>query len=388
MGDPFDAADKDADASFGTGTVADPVQSCTPAPGGSGTTPPPAPAWTAADIKKNLDACDGGTGVWAAAKAAPPLNGAKDPTIVEGASVIGTGASSDCSTGTVTIDPGQDKCTATQLAVFELTNLSNCADFNKIGGPDCASGSIGRHDFIWANEGLEYQAVKNSLTAFDACKSTWGCPASATCNEEYARSAKDFNDYYYNYLNVKHKKYWGDIWDRQCKGPYDKKHPPPPPPPAPAPAPRYMSTPDPAAGSTEPAPPGTQAGGAADSDDSDANNTATARLDPTVADGSPAAPVVRFSRESRDDVIGKARSGSDLFESYWTYYDQISPDIEHALHRGWADQAAGAADGGREAFSTADDAVSATTNRPSNRGLRGGGGSRHAGPRRRGPGAR
>ncbi len=179
-------------------------------------------AWSQADVKSNLDSCDGGTGVWAKGKAG---NGGKDPTISQGSSVIGSGASVDHSTGAITIDPGKNKCEATQYSVQELSNLGHTADFEKIRGPDCQSGTLSRDDFIRANERLEYDGVKNVNTAFDACKAKWGCAATATSVMDWAKGATDFDDYYNNYLGQNHKDYYGTMWDNSCRASWDSKHP-------------------------------------------------------------------------------------------------------------------------------------------------------------------
>ncbi len=200
------------------------------------------PAWTQADIKANLDKCDGGTNAWAKAKAA---NGGNDPTIQEGNSVIGTGAS--VSGGAITIDPGKNKCEAKQYAVMELSNMEHRADFAKVMGPDCQSGTLSRDDFIRANEKIEYDGMKNVLTAFDACKATWGCKNTATSVMDGFRGAKDFDDYYSHYLAQNHKDYYGKMWDDTCNAAWDVKHTP-----APAPPVTPPSTPPPSASSAMP----------------------------------------------------------------------------------------------------------------------------------------
>lgn len=221
---------------------------CSPTPmgpGGSGKPVGPAASagWTQDQIKANLDSCDGGTNAWANGKAG---NGGKDPTIVEGSSVIGTGASVDHTTGVITIDPGKDLCQAKQYAVMELTNLGHTADFNKVRGPDCQSGTLSRDDFIRANEKLEYDGVHNVLTAFDACKAKWHCGDTATSVMDGFRGATDFDDYFNHYLAQNHKDYYGTMWDNSCKAAWDAKHP------SPAPAPGVTPPSPPPPGSPAP----------------------------------------------------------------------------------------------------------------------------------------
>jgi hypothetical protein len=267
---------------------------CLPAPPGSGAGS--GPAWTAADIKNNLAACDGGLDIWNKAKTA---NGGKEPVIKEGASVIGTGASVDCGKGVVTVDPGQNKCETSQWAIFELTNLTHCSKHAEIMGPDCTGGVRSKEEFIRANERLEYQSLQNTLKAFDSCKSTWGCGATATALHDGYRSAKDFDDYYDRYIPDMHKKYYADYWDANCKAAYEAKHPP-------------ASTPvSPPSG---PAP-------------------KSSCFIATAAYGSPNAAEVQFLRELRDLTLRKTDWGSRFFDEYWSYYYRISPAIAAEMDR-------------------------------------------------------
>jgi len=178
--------------------------------GGKAKAPPP---WTVDELKKMLDSCDGGLGIWAKAKKA---NGDKNPTIVPGA-----GGQTDTSTGTITLDQTQDKCFAVQQLIQELSNLSRKADFDKL-DTSALAGDVSRADYIKQTEKIEYETgVKNVLTAFDACKDKWPCK---TTPKEWARKAKDFDDYFKNFLSNTHKGGYGKWWDENCKAAYDKKH--------------------------------------------------------------------------------------------------------------------------------------------------------------------
>lgn len=197
------------------------------ADGSSPPCPSPTPAtWTVDDLKKNLAACDGGTGVWAAAKAA---NGGVDPTVQTGSSAIGTGGSVDTSKGVITLDTSQDKCFATQVLVQELSNLSHKADFFTAAN-SAAAGDLSREEFIKANEKPEYDGVQNVIKAFDNCKGKWGC---TTCEKEWARKYTTFDDYYAKALSNTHKEHYGKWWDDHYKAAYDAKHPASPPPKSP-----------------------------------------------------------------------------------------------------------------------------------------------------------
>jgi hypothetical protein len=168
-------------------------------------------------LKAELDQCDGGTGMWAKAKES---NGGKDPVVQKGTSVIDTGGSTDLKTGTITLDPTQTQCSATQTELFELTNLWHKPTFEQVAAT-AAAGNLSREDFIKANERIEYDAVQKSLTACDACKAVWGCD---TCVMEWARPYKTFDDYYAKGASSYHKEYYGKAWDQRYKAAYQAKH--------------------------------------------------------------------------------------------------------------------------------------------------------------------
>ena len=169
--------------------------------------------WTVEDLKNMLDTCDGGLGIRAKAKKA---NKNKDPKIV-----LGAGDWTNMLTGEITLNKTQNKCNAVQVLIQELSNLSRKADFDKLDSSALA-GDVSREDYIKQTEQIEYESgVKNVLTAFDACKDIWKCN---TAEKEWARKAKDFEDYFKNFLNAKHKEGYGQSWDDNCKAAYDKKH--------------------------------------------------------------------------------------------------------------------------------------------------------------------
>jgi hypothetical protein len=165
-----------------------------------------------------LKKCDGGTGIMAAATAA---NGGKAPTIKIGKPSSGFDAETDTTTGTITIKK-MDPCSEVDKLIIELSNLSHKADFAKINS-DVAAGKLSRDEYIKGNEKLEYDGVKTALKAFDKCSKTWGCKTSSF---EWARSAKDFNDYFKSFLGNNHKEHYGKFWDSNYKPAYDKAHPP------------------------------------------------------------------------------------------------------------------------------------------------------------------
>jgi hypothetical protein len=177
-----------------------------------------APGWTVDELKKNLTACDGATGAAAAAKTT---------TVAVGRTALGTGGSVDTSRGAITLDSGQDKCTATQVLIQELTNLSHKSDFEKLAS-DAAAGKLSREEYIRGEELQEYDGVRKVIQAFDACKDKWGC---TTCEKEWARRYTTFDDYYDKALSTSHKEYYGKDWDARFKAAYEAKHPPAVPPP-------------------------------------------------------------------------------------------------------------------------------------------------------------
>jgi hypothetical protein len=166
------------------------------------------------DLLNNLKKCDGGTGIYEKAKAA---NGGKDPTIK-----LGSGGWVDLGKGEITLKKDYDTCFTTQQLIQELSNLSQKAAFDKVDS-DALAGNMNREKYIRETERIEYEhGVKNIIKAFDSCKDTWGCN---TCQKEWARPAKNFDDYYNRLLNDEHKENYGQWWDVNCKGAYDAKRP-------------------------------------------------------------------------------------------------------------------------------------------------------------------
>ena len=170
--------------------------------------------WDADGLKKLLDVCDGGLGIWSKTKKA---NGGKDPKIT-----LGQSDYTDSKTGEITLDKSVDKCRAVQALVHELTNRSSSVEINKI-ITSAAAGDLSRDEFIRGMEKVEYDfGVKNVLTAYNACKDKWLCKTSIM---EFASKAKDFEDYFKNLLLPAHKENYGKQWDDKFKKDYEKKHP-------------------------------------------------------------------------------------------------------------------------------------------------------------------
>ena len=173
--------------------------------------------WTVKSVTEAVKSCDGGS----SAKART-ANGGKDPTVVIGkSSEIESGGSTDSSTGTITLDPGQSPGDAIETLNFEQLNLSRKADFDKV-ATDANNGDLSRHEYIKAIERIEYENVKESLKTYATCKKKWGMKASGF---EWARKYKSF-DGYYKELSRHHKEQYGRFWDKNYKSGYRKKHPP------------------------------------------------------------------------------------------------------------------------------------------------------------------
>lgn len=204
------------------------VEDILPVDGGAAIPAPPAKAahkaanWSPAQLMKDLAGCDGGTGIYAKAKAA---NSGKDPIIRSGHSVIGSGGSTNEDTGVITLDPNQSRAQAAQIAIFELTNLSNKARFAKVDA-NVAAGKIGREQYTRANEAIEYQGIANASQAFHACGNRWGAPKGVAGFYDFFAQAKNFDDYYKNYLNLDHKEFYRRFWDKNYKALYNAAHPP------------------------------------------------------------------------------------------------------------------------------------------------------------------
>ena len=220
----LDAAWEAAESQFSDKPVAAPVVGCPYAqiedPNKPAATPPKGGGWTPEQLKEKLAKCDGGTGVWEAAKKA---NGDKEPGINLDDKVR-TG-SVNTQKGVINLNPNMNPCQAVQTLVQESANLSHKPDFDKVTSEGYA-GDVSREQFIRRIEHTEYDGVQKVLTAYDKCASTWGCPKGQLSEKEWARSSKTFEDYYKR-LAPSHKEHYGKFWDANMKDKYNAKHPPP-----------------------------------------------------------------------------------------------------------------------------------------------------------------
>jgi hypothetical protein len=179
---------------------------------------------TVETLVNNIKACDGGTGIWEAAKLG---NGKKEPTITAGTPRDGLGGVTDSASGEITILTTLNTCKATQILMHELSNLARLGDFNQIIS-EAKEGDVSRDDFIRRIERIEYEAgVVNALKSFNACKPKWGCAPGTVGNNEAARGVKSFDEYLklLKAAQPDHMEGYGRIWDEKFKAKWKAKHP-------------------------------------------------------------------------------------------------------------------------------------------------------------------
>jgi hypothetical protein len=178
---------------------------------------PPKKVCTVDTVKNNLKACDGGTNAWDAAK-----NGAgAEPTVQ--VKKTKSGFAAETSGTTITIAPTTNCCDATESLLFELHNVETTPDSAKI-DDDAAKGNLSREDYTKGQEHIEYDGLKRSADVFKTCSKKWGCAAGAKSFASGFAKAKNFDDYYKNYLAKSHKDHYRKFWDKTYKAEYDKKH--------------------------------------------------------------------------------------------------------------------------------------------------------------------
>ena len=168
-------------------------------------------------IKKNLEACDGGTGAWAAAKKAAGA----DPTVAMKATT--TGFDAETQGNNITIKPTADCCDATESLLFELHNVEVQPVRAKT-TTSAEGGNLSREAYTKEMEHLEYDGLKRSWTTFPKCSKTWGCGPGVKSFAAGFSKAKSFDDYYNHQLANSHKNVYRHFWDSQYKDPYKKKH--------------------------------------------------------------------------------------------------------------------------------------------------------------------
>jgi hypothetical protein len=176
--------------------------------------------WTQKQLLDNLKKCDGGTDIYAKAKAA---NGDKNPTIVAGDST-----DVDLTNGTITIKKNLDVCFATQYLIYELTNLSLKKEFLEVDAA-CKAGNLSRAQYIYDTERIEYLGgSQNVIKAFKSCQKAWGCensvcvyfPTQPPPGKSYE---ENFGFVFYELITEEHKEYYGKMWDKRCQAAFDKK---------------------------------------------------------------------------------------------------------------------------------------------------------------------
>ncbi len=174
--------------------------------------------WTSQQLLDSLFQWSGGRNLY---NEATQANGGNNPTITLDPNV--PSGRTDPNNGTIQINPGKTLSQATQTLIQELSNLAHKADVVKV-SKEAFAGNVSRQEYIRRLEEIEYQGVKTVISAYDATKDKWNGP----CAKEWARNAKNFDDYFDNYfLNDSHKGNNGNWWDSHYKTAYDSKHAPP-----------------------------------------------------------------------------------------------------------------------------------------------------------------
>jgi len=165
------------------------------------------PPLSAADLKAKLEQCDEAKQVYEKAKKA---NGGKDPTIATGPAASGMGGHTEMNAGKIVINDKNEGCQQVQTLCFELGNLSRKDEFAQAAkGLKTAS----RRDYIRGYEKIEYENLKDTQKVVDSCLKKWGCEKTKS-RYEWAKGAKDFDDYYDNYLSKDHIEHYGKFWDK------------------------------------------------------------------------------------------------------------------------------------------------------------------------------
>lgn len=162
--------------------------------------------------------CDGGTNILAKAKKA---NKNRDVKVVIKKTTFG--GVTNPATGEIAVRKGDPHCTQIETLLFEMANMSSKKKFD-VSDNKAENGNTSRADYIREQEKIEYDNMKVTLKAIDACKKKWGCEKH-TFDFDGFRSAKSFNDYFNNFLSSDHKEHYGKHWDNHCQAEYAKKHP-------------------------------------------------------------------------------------------------------------------------------------------------------------------
>ena len=144
----------------------------------------------------------------------------KEPVIKVGPTRSGFDAETDTSTGTITIKPTADCCDAAVPCFFELNNVRNTTEFDKVDG-QAAKGDLGREEYTIASEKIEYEGVIRLRDTFKKCKKAWACGDGATSG--YESVSDDFDTYYKTQLMNSHKNHYRNAWDADYKAAYEAK---------------------------------------------------------------------------------------------------------------------------------------------------------------------
>jgi hypothetical protein len=117
------------------------------------------------------------------------------------------------SSGKIVIEETEtNKCVAAESLVFELVNLSRKKDFDDMEAA-ATNGKISREEYTRKTERYEYENALAVLKTLDSCKGVWGCGGAASSSLAFVKKAKNFDDYYKNFLDKGHIERAASRWD-------------------------------------------------------------------------------------------------------------------------------------------------------------------------------
>ena len=177
--------------------------------------------WPEETLADKLKLCDGGTGLLERCKQA---NNGVDVKIEVGSTrQHSLGGLADLKKGSVFIRNGDPECIQIETLVFELGRFARRRDIQAIDA-EAAGGDLDREEYIRQNAAIEFDCLQDVITAVDKCSDKWDC-ARHVFDCDVFRSAKDFDDYFDNYLSPVDKERFGAVWDGSFQKYYLSKHP-------------------------------------------------------------------------------------------------------------------------------------------------------------------
>lgn len=161
----------------------------------------------AEELKRLLLTCDGGAKIYAAAQVA---NGGKDPDIELGTPHSGFGGLYWPAEGKIVILKTQNKWKQMETLVFELANLSQKKEFDKI-TESAEDGNLSKDNYTRWMERTEVNSIKMTLKVLCGCKETWGCKEHKF-DFEVNPDMTDFEKVYRELIPDEHKNHHRNFW--------------------------------------------------------------------------------------------------------------------------------------------------------------------------------